>query len=61
MLVVTEQGWKFHVMSKGCIMSQYTALVVRKGSPLIPRFNDLIQRLIDTGIVKKWVLDFTSR
>jgi hypothetical protein len=61
MLVVTEQGWKFHVMSKGCIMSHYTALVVRKGSPLIPRFNDLIQRLIDTGIIKKWVLDFTPR
>jgi hypothetical protein len=59
--VVNEQGWKFHVMSKGCMMSHYTALVVRRGSPLIPRLNVLIQRLIDTGIVNKWGLDFTPR
>ncbi|PNF27432.1 hypothetical protein B7P43_G16907 [Cryptotermes secundus] len=58
---VAYQGWKFHVMSEGCLMGHHTALVVRRGSLLIPRFNIIIQRLIDSGIVRKWACDFTPR
>jgi hypothetical protein len=42
-------------------MCHHTALVVRRGSPLVPRMNLVIQRLIDAGIVNKWISDFTPR
>ncbi|XP_033608717.1 ionotropic receptor 21a isoform X2 [Cryptotermes secundus] len=61
MFYASQSGWKFHVMSEGCLMGHHTALVVRRGSLLIPRFNIIIQRLIDSGIVRKWACDFTPR
>jgi hypothetical protein len=61
MFIASTQDWKFHVMCEDYMMCQHTALVVRMGSPLIPRINFLIQRLIDAGIINKWVSDFTPR
>jgi hypothetical protein len=48
-------------MSEDSLMCHPTALVVRRGSPLVPRINVIIQQLIDAGIFKKWVSDFTPR
>jgi hypothetical protein len=48
-------------MSEGYMMCHNTALIVRRGSPLVPRINVIIQQLIDAGIVNKWVSDFTPR
>jgi hypothetical protein len=48
-------------MSEGCMMPHHIALVVRRGSRLVPRMNVIIQQLIDAGIVNKWVSDFTPR
>ena len=59
--IAPTQGWNFHVMSGGCLMHHHTALAFRKGSPLVPRTNFIIQQLIDAGIVNKWVSDFTRR
>jgi hypothetical protein len=61
MSIPPAQGWKFHVMSEGRMMCHHTALVARKGSPLLPRLNLIIQRLVDTGILNKWISDFTPR
>ena len=43
------------------MMGHHTALVLRRGSPLVPRINVIIQQLIDAGIFNKWVSDFTPR
>jgi hypothetical protein len=48
-------------MSEGYMMCHHTALAFRRGSRLVPRINVIIQKLIDAGIVKKWVSDFTPR
>jgi hypothetical protein len=61
MFIAPAQGWKFHVMSEGYMMCHHTALVARRGSPLLPRINLIIQQLVDAGIVSKWVSDFTPR
>ncbi|XP_069683259.1 glutamate receptor ionotropic, delta-1-like [Periplaneta americana] len=57
----SQSGWKFHVMSEACLLKHHTTLALRRGSPLIPRFNVIIQRLIESGFVDKWVSDFTPR
>ena len=55
------QGWRFHVLTQDCMLTHHTSLVVRRGSPFLPRMNVLIAQIIEAGLITKWERDYTPR
>lgn len=48
-----------HVVDE-CLVSYSIAHIVPKGSPYLPRFNCLIQRFFESGLVQKWYNDLVD-
>lgn len=45
---------------KECAASYFVSFAVRKGSPYLPRFNNLIGNFAEQGMNKKWYDDFVN-
>jgi hypothetical protein len=55
------KGKRLFIATKESIISNGIVMYLRKGSPLLDRFNAIIFRAIEAGLVNKWCEDVTHK
>jgi ABC-type amino acid transport substrate-binding protein len=54
---VTREGIPLLHVVQECPISYHLAFIVTEGSPYLPRFNQLIRRMFESGLTEKWYND----
>lgn len=54
---VSDQGVPMLHVVPECPSSYFLAYAVQKNSPFLPRFNDLLTRFLESGLINKWYRD----